>query len=133
MKHINGYFQPFLIFTVPLKVLSSFSTMSDSEDKHDKRIRILEDKLKKCAKGIDEKESCWPFHKILGIALPFVSGILLFFLKPSFVVKPSSNPKDKQRDWGKLALWTFVVSAVGWAMLYAHYYYFGSGGKVCTK
>lgn len=107
--------------------------MSDTEDKHDKRIRILEDKLKKCEKGVAEKETCWPFHTIFAAVTPIITGIILFFMKPSFVTKPSSNPKEKVRDWGKMGLWTFVISAVGWALLYAHYYYFGSGGRVCAR
>ena len=103
------------------------------EDKHDRRIRILEDKLKKCEKGVSSKETCWPFHLIFAAVTPIITGIILFFFKPSFVVKPSPNPKVQERDWWKMGLWTFGISVVGWALLYSHYYYFGSGAVVCSR
>src|SRR5438034_1188898 len=107
------------------------SEESGTEDKYAKRIRILESKLTKAGAKATEKESCWPMHGILAGITPFLIGIILWFVKPGFVTKPDGN--EVAMDYSKLLLWDLVFSAVLWAILYGHYYYFGSSGKVCSK
>ncbi len=100
-------------------------------DKYDKRIKMLESKLKKTGEKVALKETCWPYHAILGGITPFLIGVILWFAKPGFVIK--KDGADEMLDYSKLFIWDLVISVALWAALYGHYKYFGSSGKVCTK
>ncbi len=103
----------------------------ESGDKYSKRIEILESKLRKTGEKMSKKETCWPFHVILGGITPFLIGIILWFVKPGFVTKKDGS--DVVMDYSKVLMWDIGITIILWAALYGHYYYFGSSGKVCAK
>lgn len=104
---------------------------SEGYDKYEKRIKILESKLKKTGEKVASKETCWPYHAILGGVAPLLIGVILWFVKPGFVVK--KDGADVVLDYSKLFIWDLMISVALWAALYGHYKYFGSSGKVCSK
>ena len=55
--------------------------------------------------------------QLIGVALPVVMLVLLYLIKPKFVLK---DDKKKEVDSKKLLAWSVGLTAVGWGGLYMY-------------
>lgn len=68
------------------------------------------DALRKKLQGIvGEKEWCTT-PLMVSAALPFLIGILVYIIKPSYIMS-----SDGAVSWSAFLLWTVGLSAIGWA------------------
>jgi Trk-type K+ transport system membrane component len=97
------------------------------------KVAELQKKIDDAGKGVAAKESCFPTLMVVGIAIPFVILLLLFFLQPSFVQKKEGN--KYVRDGKRIFYWTLAVTLIGWLGLYLYSYCMGFSGMsmVCAK
>lgn len=97
------------------------------------KISQLEEKLKSVNKDVKSKDSCFPTLMVVGVAIPFVLLLLLFFLQPSFVQKKEGNAYI--RDGKKIFYWTLAISLISWVCLYLYSYCIGynNASMVCAR
>jgi hypothetical protein len=97
------------------------------------RVAELQQKLDEATKTVASKESCFPTLMVVGIAVPFVMLILLFFLQPSFVQKKEGN--KHVRDGKKIFYWTVATTLILWLGLYLYTWCMGytNASMVCTR
>jgi uncharacterized membrane-anchored protein len=82
------------------------------------------EKLKKNISGVEsnvsKKEKCFPTTTVVAIAAPFVAGLGLYMIQPSFVQKQEGG--KYVRDSKKMLLWTLGLSMVVWIALFLFTY-----------
>ena len=101
-----------------------------ADEKLDKYISKLTQDIGDLSADIKKKETCFPTTIAIAIATPFVLWIILYFMKPSIVMKQDG---DKQvRNTTKIFMWTIGLSILVWGGLYGYSKYFGSG-KICSR
>jgi hypothetical protein len=97
------------------------------------RVAGLEKKLQEATKNVSSQEGCFPTTMVIGIAIPFVLLLLLFFLQPSFVQKKEGA--KYVRDGKRIFYWTIGITLVMWIGLYLYSYCLGfnNASMVCAK
>jgi hypothetical protein len=97
------------------------------------RVEGLEKKLQEATQGVSKQDSCFPTLMVIGIAIPFVLLLLLFFLQPSFVQKKEGT--KYVRDGKKVFYWSLGITLVMWVGLYLYSYCLGfnNAAMVCAK
>ena len=83
------------------------------------------DRIKELEKsvGIGGTETCLPTHLIVGIAIPLVLFLILYFFKFSFVMKEENG--EKVRNTKKIFIWVTVITLLSWGLIY---FYLSSDG-----
>lgn len=92
-----------------------------------KKTEILERQLNGVRGGAAKKEKCIPTMLIAGVAAPFVVGLVLYFVQPSFVQKKEGGKYI--RDKKKILMWTTIVTFVLWIAMYLFTYCSGYNSK----
>lgn len=102
--------------------------MTSSATKADLLSQQIE-KINKASESALKKEKCFPTTTVAAIAAPFIAGLGLYFLQPSFVQKQEGG--KYVRDSKKILLWTLGLSMIVWIALFLFTYCKG-GAKQST-
>lgn len=115
---------------------SSTENMNEQISERNQAIEALE------AATIEQKKELqdltgggWPnkcFNSIwlVVIAIPIIVFVLLYWVEPGFVQRKEGNKYI--RDEGRLWLWTFIISAILWVLVWLYAYARGySGSQLC--
>nr|QBK86338.1 MAG: membrane protein [Marseillevirus LCMAC102] len=79
------------------------------------------------------KEKCVPIMLIVGIIVPLLIFLLLYFLQPSFVQKKEGTKYIRNNT--KLFYWTLLITVVLWIAMYLFSYCKGyeKSAMLCRK
>lgn len=96
------------------------------------KTKDLEDMVKSI--NVKATKKCFPTLVALGIAVPIITFLALYFIQPSFVQKKDDTDGTVERDTTKVAYWTAFLSVIMWIALYLFTYCAGYSGKamMCT-
>jgi len=102
-----------------------------SKTKSSEKLAALSSHVQDLEGNIARKEKCFPTTTVIAIAAPFIAGLGLYFLQPSFVQKQEGG--KYVRDSKKMLLWTIGFSALVWIALFLFTYCKGgqNPSKVC--
>ena len=96
--------------------------MSSSSSTFDKKINELEKSLNEAKTNMKNKK-CIPYVVIVGIIIPFLTWIVLYMSKPSFI--KNTDDEEQKTNMKKLFLYTVLITVLFWAGLYGYSYYRG--------
>lgn len=68
--------------------------------------------------GSDGTKTCFPTHLIVGIVIPLLLFLILYFFKFSFVMKEENG--EKVRNTKKIFIYTAVITLAAWALMYLY-------------
>ena len=85
------------------------------------KARELASRIESETKAVKSKDM-WSKEKIVMIAAPILSFLLLLIWKPKFVTKENDDG-ERVRSLTKLVIWTVVLSAITIGSMYAYEYY----------
>lgn len=97
------------------------------------KVAELQKSLEEGAQKTGKIEKCFPTLMVVGIAIPFLMLILLFFLQPSFVQRQEG---DKMvRDGRRIFYWTVAMTLIAWFGMYMYTYCTGynATSMLCSK
>jgi ABC-type arginine transport system permease subunit len=69
--------------------------------------------------GLSQQKKCVPTYVIVGIVIPLLIFIVLYFFKPSFTLKEENG--EKVRNTKRIFLSVFISTLVAWGLMYAYY------------
>lgn len=78
------------------------------------------------------KSKCMPTALLIGLAVPIIVGLVLYIFKFKFVSK-KDEAGDMVRDTKKIFIYTLVITAVAWAILYGVVQYYGDQLSLICK
>lgn len=103
-----------------------------SKSSFHEKLASLEASLEESRKKVSAADGCFPTLIAVGIAIPFLLLIILFFLQPSFVQRKEGN--KFVRDGRKIFFWTVVMTAVAWLALYLYSWCTGyNASMICAR
>lgn len=97
------------------------------------KLEELQSQIQSLETNLSKKEKCFPTTTVVAIAAPFVAGLGLYLLQPSFVQKQEGG--KYVRDSKKTLLWTLGLSMVIWIALFLFTYCKGGANpsRVCMS
>ncbi len=107
--------------------------MSKSSSDYKRKVDKLQKLIEETSGSVSKKEKCLPMIYIIGAVVPFIIGMVLFFLQPSFVQSKSGS--EYVRDNKKVTMWTVGLSIGVLLMLFLYSYCSGYKNmtKICSK
>ena len=106
--------------------------MSDSDFKS--RVDELSRRIDSAKAGVASKEKCVPTLMIIGVIVPILLWLVLYFTQPSFVQQKEGDKYT--RSTRKVFYWTIGATLVVWVALYMFTYFksqSGGGSMFCKR
>lgn len=100
--------------------------MSDYDEKIAQLQKKITDLSEKTTKG-----KCFSAMTIVGVIIPILIWLTLYFVQPSFV-QTKIGPKYIRNN-KKVLCWTLVLTLLIWACMYAFTYYKNNKSMFCFK
>jgi heme/copper-type cytochrome/quinol oxidase subunit 2 len=86
------------------------------------KIKQLEGELNKAQTALNTDSFLSP-TVIIAIIIPIVIGLVLYFMSPKWVMTKDEKTGKSTESYGKVALYTLIISAVLWGCLYGYTVY----------
>ncbi len=97
------------------------------------KVDKLQSQLDASNAKVANKEKCVPIMLIIGVIVPLLIFLLLYFLQPSFVQKKEGTKYIRNNT--KLFYWTLLITVVLWIAMYLFSYCKGykKSAMLCRK
>jgi len=112
---------------VKIKSYSNIILKMSAHKSYRDKVKALQLELEKAEKSLNA-ESCFSTTYIIAAIIPIVIGFALYMLSPKWVMSAEKNMKPTI-SYGKIGIWTAVITIILWGCLYGYTTYMGSESK----